>query len=729
MRRLTIALSVLAVVCALVVPAVAGQGQPDPLGEIAEFFQTKAGQDYAAQFIAGSANSGIADPTADLEHSTGEDPGYTPMHIDINQAWSLNFDDGGAGFFGPTDQNTYWNPEGGPLQVDLPSGRMLYTLRGDMAHDGSQYDNGAVLFGMFVEDTPPVVPQARCEFVVWLHSSGFNGSFENHPNFPRDPAGGTNLALGMGLNPEGDFPSGMFALVLNEGGGFTYDPMVDLRGFISENYVGILAPRDLVVDITAINFYSFCSSTGSYASEESGADQTGLVDISIGDFGQVSYSIAVETTTTTTTPQTTTTTAAPSGGGGQTDGGTTDQGEGDTGSGSMLPIVFTVLGVVVVGGGYWLYTRTRERTPGSVTSTTQAHHTQCDWALYFNSGGTRVNLRPAQGHECCVYDVEIEQDIPLIEEAQKGRQDDDNPQGEDRSPDERLRMFDWDGWSSGPNAGAYAATRTGPFGTQDWMQGLGDPRFEAGWKSTDEGEQHIQHKPLEEPVDAGLSIRYETKTTLKATLTPGCPDYENEYELQAESDVEMVAGLECTNGEPGPECPVELSASGILDASVSGDLNYDLVIKAASYPDELERKAPNAPEGPVGGIDSHDHATRPRSDWEDSQSNSGSNTVKQDATTFDLTTLVHIDSGQIVPMEVWDTTERVTTDIGGSLYHKAGISGRMTTDCTDGCGGHGKCLCAPEFELNIDGGKGKLVVDGETYDIEAPWLGTYWFLS
>ncbi len=455
----------------------------------------------------------------------------------------------------------------------------------------------------------------------------------------------------------------------------------------------------------------------------------------------------VETTEGPVAPDAPTATDAPT----VTEGPTTTEATPDE-SGSFRtwnPIYLIFGGLVLVIGGYWVYHRTRERgrsdpggtrvrkppTPGGGTTAPPSHddgdtdHHNCDWAVYFNSGGNRQVLRPAKGHECCVYDLDVRTVNPVFEEAAKGRQDGRNPQGEDASPDERLRIFDYGMGSDGANVKGYASTRTGPAGRQDWMHGLGDPVFEAGWKSTAEGEQHDQMKPLEEPVDAGVSLRYQATTTLKANLTAGCPDYENTYSLNASSGVSMFATQECTNGRPGPECPVELTASGMLDASVRGDLAYPLVMKAATYPDELERKSPEWLEGPIGGIDSHDHATRPRTAWEDTDANTGANVVKKDATTVALTTLMHLDSGQIVPIEVWDTTERVTTHIQAELDHTLDVSGEMTTICTDGCGGHGRCDCSPNFAVKLIGGKGTIAVDGEVFDIERDWWGDEWVLS
>lgn len=439
-------------------------------------------------------------------------------------------------------------------------------------------------------------------------------------------------------------------------------------------------------------------------------------------FFDVFFEVPVTTTQGTEAPQSTITATTDSTlpGGGNLEGGSYRE---------WNPIFLILGGLVIAVGGFWVYHRTRERggsTPPPPTSHDDDDHAgNCDWAVYFNG----VKLRPASGHECCVYHLSVKTVNPVFEMASKGRQDGTNPHGEDASADERLRIFDYDMVSQAPDMKGYAGTRTGPAGRQDWMHGLGDPVFEAGWKSTDAGSQLLQEKPLEEPVDVGVSLRYELVTTVGARLTSDCEDHDNWYTLDASSGISMFATQECTNGRPGPECPVELTASGIVDASVKGDVAYPLVMKAGTYPDELERKSPDTLPGPIGGIDAHDHATRPRSTWEKTDSTAGADQVNKDDTQVVLHSKLHLDSGQIVPIETWDTTERVTTDIRAELDHTLQVVGRMTPICDSGCGGHGRCDCAPEFTLRIAGGKGTITIDGATFDIERAFLAEEWDVS
>ena len=720
------AVAVLAVAFALAMPAaLAGaKGQIDP-NLVDAFGRLNLTQADAQQIIDRSWS--VSDPAMFQFAAALDDPSISPD----DAPWAV-----------PTRIGLTWASWPADQVPSFPSSAQVINNALYIPHNGPTAGTEYAL--MWAQMGAPVPIQDPME--LW-HNSSFPIGIPGQPTwnplsqFPYDTWGGASVIPYLTYGPQ---PWSLDLSVVQQDGSLAD---IDFSGF------GLIANDMIIVAVDVDSLlpngpdgltYSFAFHThdGGYGASPSSRSlvtyATGtpgnLLPYVPGDLLVVGSTVLATTSTssTSTSSTTTTTTAGTEPSDDDTTVGVTDDGE-NLESGSFrvwVPIVIIIGGLVITIGGYWVYQRTRERgrTTGGPTAP-RDHHQNCDWALYFNDGGKRTVLRPAKGHECCVYDIEVRTTVPVVEMASIGRQDDDNPQGEDISPDQRLRMFDYDGWADGVDVGAYAATRTGPAGTQDWMHGLGDPRFEAGWKSTDEGTQHVQQKPLEERVDAGVSLRWEAKTTISATLTPDCPDYENTYELEASGNVGMAATSECTNGEPGPECPVELNTSGIVDASVSGDLNYPLVMKAATYPDELERKAPGAPDGPVGGIDSHDHATRPRSDWEDSDSNSGGVVLKQDVTSFELTSLLHIDSGQIVPMETWDTTERVTTDIQADLDHTAGLTGEMDTDCDQGCGGHGECLCAPKFELKVVGGKGTLEVDGETHKIQSSRFTDEWVLS
>ncbi len=177
-------------------------------------------------------------------------------------------------------------------------------------HDGSQYQDGAILFGFTLAATPPIMVKGRCEHVVWVQDLSRGPTFVNHPSFPDDPAGGTNIAFGLGLDPEGQGLSSTFALELNsKSGGFTPNLETDVRSFITPNYVGVTVPRNQIGELAGVNFYSFCVEEGfGFDVDDTGADQTGLIEVSFEDLGTLVIEQQAVATTTTTMATTTTTT-------------------------------------------------------------------------------------------------------------------------------------------------------------------------------------------------------------------------------------------------------------------------------------------------------------------------------------------------------------------------------------------------------------------------------------
>lgn len=343
----------------LATPAAAQEGDtPNPLDVLMDAFEAPENAEFVGQFLREPTDGSgtITDPVGDFEHSSGQEPGYTPDHLDIVSTWALEFDPGPIDLFTPTDQNQFWAPTG-RSEVNPPNYEPFHTFTGDQVHDGTQYEGGAYLFGFTLVETPPPNPAGRCEYVVWINDLSRGAVFENIPDFPQDPAAGTNVAFGLGLNPD-DGPGLQtgFTLELQETGGFAPVFESDIRGFITPQYAGVFVPRDQIGDIAQINFYTFCSEEGfTFEPEESGADQTDLVDIAPDDFGSVLIAveeIPVETTTT-TAPTTTTTsptpeTTPPQAEPGEEDGEISDQG---------FPWWFVAIG----GGlglallGWWLY--------------------------------------------------------------------------------------------------------------------------------------------------------------------------------------------------------------------------------------------------------------------------------------------------------------------------------------------------------------------------------------
>lgn len=340
----------------LVAPASAQEnGTPNPLDVLLDAFETPEGKEFTAQFLREPTGAGsLVDPVGDFEHSTGQTPGHTPGHIDILSTWAVELDPGPVDLFGATDANQIWAPTGS-REVDPPGYEPFHTFTGDQIHDGSQYGSGAVLFGFTLADTPPPAPPGRCEYVVWINDLARGQTFVRNPNFPLDPAGDTNLAFGLGLNPEGG-PGlqSAFSLELQEGGGFAPNFEADIRAFVTPDYVGITVPRQSIGEMAAVNFYAFCVEQDfGFEPEVSGADQTGLVEFNAEQFGSVQIgAVDVPISTTTTQPATTTTESAAT----TTTSSVVDEGPADEGG---FPWWFVLIGggLALALVGWWIYGR------------------------------------------------------------------------------------------------------------------------------------------------------------------------------------------------------------------------------------------------------------------------------------------------------------------------------------------------------------------------------------
>ncbi len=328
---------------------------PNPLDVLLDAFESPEGLEYAARFLREPSGAGsLIDPVGDFQHSSGETPGFTPRHIDIVGTWALELDPGPLGLFEPTDSGPLWAPTGS-REVDPPSYEPFHSFTGDRVHDGSQYEGGALLFGFTLADTPPPTPQGRCEYVVWVNDAVREQTFVRNPSFPLDPAGDTNVAFGLGLNPEGSptQPSA-FALELAEGGGFSPASGADIRAVVTPRYVGITVPRELIGEISALNFYAFCVEEGSGLEPAgSGSDQTGLVEIASEELGSVRLvAVDVPISTTTTVPSTTTTSSAVT----TTTLPVIEDIEDEPGTGFPWWLVLIAGGLGLALGGWWVYT-------------------------------------------------------------------------------------------------------------------------------------------------------------------------------------------------------------------------------------------------------------------------------------------------------------------------------------------------------------------------------------
>jgi hypothetical protein len=360
-RRLTVSIVFGLVLLLVTAAGVAAQTEyANPVDKVLEFFNAPQNQEWTSQFLRQPVpgTGTLDDPTGDFVHSSGDTPGFTPDHIDIVDAWTLNIPDGGP-LFGPTDgTDTIWQQ--GSNELTLPDGSpaRTYTYDGG-TFDGSQFATGAYLFGFDTLAMPPAIPPGRCEYVVWINDTSRPDTFENLPAYPLDPAGGTNLAFGIGLNPEGQGVPGTFTLDLTDQGSFAPRPDWDVRGVMlgspTTAYVGIFVPMDLIGELGGVNFYTFCVREGfSYDAADTGSDQTGLVALGPDDAGIIGISLVSTTTTTTTTtaPPTTTTSALVT-----TTTGAAATGESEGG----FPWGLVLLGGVILAiAGWFLY-----RRPGS----------------------------------------------------------------------------------------------------------------------------------------------------------------------------------------------------------------------------------------------------------------------------------------------------------------------------------------------------------------------------
>lgn len=728
-------------------------------GVMAEFFASEAGQELAAEYTVDPSQSGAMDPTGDFEFSTGEDPQLPPTgDLDITGSRTFVFN---PPPFGQPEGTPFWAPEadGGifceadPLNPVIPGVRTLCPQTGV---NPAAFEEGAVVsvidtaepFGFFNLSL-------QCEWVMWYRAVGAAGVFTALPDFPLDPADGTNQAIGLRTGSD-DF--GPFTLHLSPDGFF--EPMpTDTLIAIGENQIAFFTPLSEIGMPEAARAYTFCTE-GGFQAADSVADSTDLVEVELVQLELVSVvPIEVEPSTTTTTATSTTTTTLAT---------AEDEGEetGDIGnleSGSFSQ--FVTIAVIVVGGiavvvGFWIYYRTRERgrpeteTPGVSTDDGEGgddprdtgppvvygeeiDHTQCDWALYVSDGGNRKLLRPADGHECCVYDIVISTVVDDHDEAARGRQDAESSHVADASPDERTRIPDVGFGQGGGGLWGWASARSGPAGRLDWMQGLGDPRENAG-RVTDHSPlvQVEQTRTLEEGPELAAYLTHLETTVITATLEAECPGHTNTYTLDGTSQANVQASYECTNRSPGPECPIEFTASGWIDAYVAGDLTYAASQEVGSDVDEIEPLAERVRRrmeaaGPVTMTDSHDHATRARDTFEDLQTGNGANVVLKDALTITMASGLVLDAGTIVPVATWPTTERVTADIYADLNHDITVDAKMERgDCAaTACGGHGDCLCAPEFNLVVRGNDARLTVEGITYRLVRPAPDGTWALA
>lgn len=449
-------------------------------------------------------------------------------------------------------------------------------------------------------------------------------------------------------------------------------------------------------------------------------------------------SFAAPPTTTTSAPATTapTTTAPPAS---VTTVTTIVVGEDDSGSFSTVFILPILIGGVLILVGVVTYYRTRERgrsqPPGDLDlggkpppfpvgfghgDGDDDPTPYCEWNAYYDDGTTRTPLRETTGHECCVYTVRVSSARTGGDFASSIRQD----------GDDRLRIIDHDLTYQGLDVHGSASVRSGPAGRLDWMQGetLKPVRIPEGVQPNES--YRWQLRSHEERPDVAVHQSYDEQTTITITLDSGCEGHVSSYTAEGRTTALVQANGECTNTEPGPECPVELTATTWSAAAVRGDLGYRVDATAAGDADELEGQG-GLDVREVGGVthygshrDSHDHVT-PSETYEIELTGGATSTTVAESFSMVVTHALVLDAGSIVPTRVHATTDRVSADAYVHFDHDISVLGHSTTLCfgTDCCG-HGGCSCDPTVVVFFRDHRAWIECDRKSFPINRNNLNT-----
>jgi hypothetical protein len=662
----------------------------------------------------------VADPQGDFQHSLGFEPGFTPGHLDMRQIVK-------TGVIHPTDDTMAFfadGANGGPWCNRNRFGtnmRMFSACPPGYDGKGEAFSEGALVVGVSLADRIPTRPPARHEYVVWTLRPEAGEVFQESPIFPNDPARGTNGAIGVVFVPgQGWRP---FALVLTDQGSF--EP-ADTNTVVAiyESQIILFIPLSEIEGVRSVRYYSFGLRQGNNPlnQQDSGGDETDLIPLRLGALPVANLSLEQP---------------AP----GETDEPPVVSTE-PTGSGALRQffVFVIVIGGLVIVGGFYVFWTTRERrrpgttevpgetpgtgetpggTPDSGSGWIQEYPPACDWAAYYVPGkGPDVVIRAATGKECCVYRVKLLTHVYEHEEVTRERQD--GPPREGELARRTLQMADI--VPLGVDAWVEASSRSGPEGSQEWMQGLGDlpdrarpsdipPQPWPGGSTTPDSSAHASMHEM---------------TSLSVTLESDCPGHQNTFEATGSSDITIGAHQECTNGADGG-CPVELTASGTATVEVNGAVAYRIGHQAGGDPNELEAavgepSAGDAPRAFHAITDLHDHEELDRSDYVGGDDTSSSAQYVGDSLGIDVHNTAELDAGSLVPTNVWPSTDRVTARIEASLRHSFDVSADMKrTECIDGpcCGGL-PCSCEPSLTVHLAGGSAEIIAGGNTVTVTRP---------
>ena len=348
LRRLAV-IATVALVALVSSPALA-QELTDPLQPLIAHLSARADADLETELVREpTGGASVTDPANDFEHITGEPPRFTPNYIDIRLANLFELDPGPVALFEPTNNSQVFGPTGS-REIHPPGHPALFTYTTTLPKDGAQYQDGALLFQVSLQEPPPAEPEGSCDFTVWVHDSSRGGEFQNLAEFPLDPATGSNLAFGLRLAPAGSGISRAFALALDDSGEFQ-PAGTDVRAFLVDKTLGVMVPRQAVGDLAAVNYYAVCSVEDSnFEPATSGADQTGAVPTGLAEAGVVA--ILETPVTATPTVVSTTTTSRPT---------TTVTSElvAEAGTGVSLWAPAAAATVLLGTVGYWAWARRR----------------------------------------------------------------------------------------------------------------------------------------------------------------------------------------------------------------------------------------------------------------------------------------------------------------------------------------------------------------------------------
>ncbi len=305
LRRLAV-IATVALVALVSSPALA-QELTDPLQPLIAFLSARADADLETELVREPTGGAVVtDPANDFEHITGEPPRFTPNYIDIRLATLSVLEPGPVALFEPTNDSQVFGPTGS-REIDPPGYPALFTYTTTLPKDGAQYQDGALLFQIGLQEPPPAEPEGGCDFTVWVHDSSRDGEFQNLAEFPLDPATGSNRAFGLRLAPAGGGISRAFAFALDDSGAFGPTD-TDVRAFLFGETVGVMVPREAVGVLAAVNYHAVCSVEGSnFEPSTSGADQTGAVTAVLAEAGVVAIMETPVTATPTATVAPTTT--------------------------------------------------------------------------------------------------------------------------------------------------------------------------------------------------------------------------------------------------------------------------------------------------------------------------------------------------------------------------------------------------------------------------------------